>query len=150
MEVTLDGAHVMAGHGAEVFTGALDAADLKEQCGLAEIGLLKDGGVVQVGQQSCTVVHTPGHTPGLTEHGLCACAIGRATPPDPRRPVGICGLAAGSVCYQFGDCLFTGDTLFVGSCGRVDLPGSDPAQMHGSLRRLASLSEDMTVLPGHK
>ena len=55
----------------------------------------------------------------------------------------------GSVCFQVGGCLFTGDTLFVGSCGRVDLRGSNPEHMHASLLRLASLPDELTVLPGH-
>lgn len=59
------------------------------------------------------------------------------------------GHTPGSVCLKFGDHLFTGDTLFAGSCGRVDFPGSSPAQMRASLARLAGVEEDLTVHPGH-
>ncbi len=59
------------------------------------------------------------------------------------------GHTPGSVCLKFGDQLFTGDTLFAGSCGRVDFPGSSPAQMRSSLARLAEIEEDLTVYPGH-
>ena len=55
----------------------------------------------------------------------------------------------GSVCFRCGHVLFSGDTLFAGSCGRVDLPGGDPAQMLQSLTRLASLNADYRVHPGH-
>ena len=55
----------------------------------------------------------------------------------------------GSVCLLWGQELFAGDTLFAGSCGRVDLPGGDPAQMMQSLNRLASLQADYRVHPGH-
>ena len=59
------------------------------------------------------------------------------------------GHTPGSVCLKFGDHLFTGDTLFAGSCGRTDFPGSSPAQMRASLARLAGIEEDLTVHPGH-
>ena len=59
------------------------------------------------------------------------------------------GHTPGSVCLLWGQELFAGDTLFAGSCGRVDLPGGDPAQMMQSLNRLASLQSDYRVHPGH-
>ena len=59
------------------------------------------------------------------------------------------GHTPGSVCLLWGQELFAGDTLFAGSCGRVDLPGGDPAQMLQSLNRLASLQSDYRVHPGH-
>ena len=59
------------------------------------------------------------------------------------------GHTHGSVCYRCGDALFSGDTLFAGSCGRTDLPGGDWATIHESLRRLAALPENLTVYPGH-
>ena len=56
-----------------------------------------------------------------------------------------------SVCYVVeGTHLVTGDTLFVGECGRVDLPGSDPRAMHESLlKTLRGLPDDLVVCPGH-
>lgn len=59
------------------------------------------------------------------------------------------GHTPGSVCLLCGDKLFSGDTLFAGSCGRTDLPGGNSADMFRSLRRLAELPGDYEVLPGH-
>lgn len=59
------------------------------------------------------------------------------------------GHTPGSVCLRFGQHLFSGDTLFAGSCGRTDFPGSEPAAMVRSLRRLSQLEEDLRVYPGH-
>ena len=59
------------------------------------------------------------------------------------------GHSRGSVTLRCEDALFTGDTLFRGSCGRTDFPGSSPVAMVGSLRRLASLEGDYEVYPGH-
>ena len=59
------------------------------------------------------------------------------------------GHTAGSVCFLCDDLLFTGDTLFAGSCGRTDLPGGDPATMKISLRRLAMLERVVSIYPGH-
>ena len=59
------------------------------------------------------------------------------------------GHTHGSVCYICQDALFSGDTLFAGSCGRTDLPGGDWDTIHESLRRLAALPKNYTVYPGH-
>ncbi len=59
------------------------------------------------------------------------------------------GHTPGSVCLMVENCMFSGDTLFAGSCGRVDFPGSSPADMRRSLTRLAALPQDYTVYPGH-
>lgn len=59
------------------------------------------------------------------------------------------GHSKGSVTLRVEDVLFTGDTLFAGSCGRTDLPGGDPMEMLASLRRLGRLEGDYTVYPGH-
>ena len=58
------------------------------------------------------------------------------------------GHTKGSVCLRCGDALFTGDTLFAGSCGRTDLGGSWQ-EMEQSLRRLRQISENLQVFPGH-
>ena len=51
-----------------------------------------------------------------------------------------------------GDRLFSGDTLFAGSCGRVDLPGGSAADMQRSLALVADLPlpDETTVYPGHE
>ncbi len=59
------------------------------------------------------------------------------------------GHSPGAVCFQVGDGIVTGDTLFVGAIGRTDLPGSDPRAMGKSLKRLAQLPEDLVVYSGH-
>ncbi len=59
------------------------------------------------------------------------------------------GHTPGSSCLRLGNRLFTGDTLFRGSCGRIDLPGGDWRQMYASLKRLGELEGDLYVYPGH-
>lgn len=60
------------------------------------------------------------------------------------------GHTPGSQCFLVGGNLVSGDTLFIGSCGRVDLPGSDPAQMYDSLvNKLKALPDDTVLYPGH-
>ena len=69
-------------------------------------------------------LHTPGHTPGSQ------CFLVEE-PGQPGR-------------------LVSGDTLFLGSCGRVDLPGSDPEAMYHSLNgTLKRLPDDTLLYPGH-
>ena len=82
--------------------------------------LLKDGDVIEVGKLSLKVLHTPGHSEG-------------------------------SIClYEHDEAvIFTGDTLFAGSPGRVDLAGGDPKLMKNSLERLSRLPPHTKVLPGH-
>ena len=60
------------------------------------------------------------------------------------------GHTKGCVCYKIGDCLFTGDTLFRGSIGRVDFPDSDENDMLSSLKKLYAIDEDYKVYPGHE
>lgn len=60
------------------------------------------------------------------------------------------GHTPGSQCFLVGNRLVSGDTLFVGGCGRVDLPGSDPDEMYFTLtQRLARLPGDTILFPGH-
>ena len=59
------------------------------------------------------------------------------------------GHTAGGVCLLIENALFTGDTLFPGACGRVDLPSSNPRDMLASLRRIASLPDDTRIFAGH-
>jgi hydroxyacylglutathione hydrolase len=81
---------------------------------------LAEGGLVRFGEIRLRVLHTPGHTEG-------------------------------SVCLLSEDdgLLYSGDTLFAGAWGRVDLPGGDPAAMVGSLGRLTALEDHVGVFPGH-
>ena len=59
------------------------------------------------------------------------------------------GHTPGSVCLMCENALFSGDTLFWGSCGRTDLPGGSWTTIRKSLLRLAELSGDYDVYPGH-
>ena len=59
------------------------------------------------------------------------------------------GHTPGSVCFQIGTYLFTGDTLFAGSCGRTDLPGGNWQTITQSLQFLRSLEAPYQVFPGH-
>lgn len=61
------------------------------------------------------------------------------------------GHSRGDICYydKANKMLISGDTLFAGSYGRVDLPTSDPIQMGKSLKKLMALDVDVKVYPGH-
>ena len=60
------------------------------------------------------------------------------------------GHTPGSQCFLVADRLVSGDTLFIGSCGRVDLPGSNPEQMYDSLtQKLMALPDQTILFPGH-
>jgi glyoxylase-like metal-dependent hydrolase (beta-lactamase superfamily II) len=81
---------------------------------------LAEGREIRFGSVRLEVLHTPGHTEG-------------------------------SVCLVDDDAgrLYTGDTLFAGSFGRVDLPGGSPEAMLASLDRLRRFDDALVVLPGH-
>ena len=59
------------------------------------------------------------------------------------------GHTAGSCVFLCQDSLFTGDTLFKESVGRVDLPTARPDLIRESVNRLASLPGEYQVFPGH-
>ena len=59
------------------------------------------------------------------------------------------GHTPGSVCLLVENAIFSGDTLFAGSCGRTDLPGGDQATLSASLGRLRALEGEYRVFPGH-
>jgi glyoxylase-like metal-dependent hydrolase (beta-lactamase superfamily II) len=59
------------------------------------------------------------------------------------------GHTPGSMCLRVGDSLITGDTLFVGGCGRSDLPGGNPSLLFQTLRKLAGLPGALEICPGH-
>ncbi|MDE2572161.1 MAG: MBL fold metallo-hydrolase, partial [bacterium] len=84
---------------------------------------LADGERLRAGEIELDVLHTPGHTPG-------------------------------SCCFltqrEGAHLAFTGDTLFLGSIGRTDLPGGDTGRILASLRdRLLPLPAETVVYPGH-
>jgi glyoxylase-like metal-dependent hydrolase (beta-lactamase superfamily II) len=103
-----------------------EALGLRRVTGVSESELVRHeaGDVIELGGVRITLLHTPGHTPG-SQCFLVA---------SPGRP----------------DALVSGDTLFLGSCGRVDLPGSDPKAMFESLHHtLGRLPDETLLYPGH-
>jgi glyoxylase-like metal-dependent hydrolase (beta-lactamase superfamily II) len=86
----------------------------------------ESGHRIDIGGAQIRLIHTPGHSPG----SQCFLLEGRA-PGEPGR-------------------LISGDTLFIDSCGRVDLPGSNPQQIYESLtQKLMRLPDDTLLFPGH-
>ena len=59
------------------------------------------------------------------------------------------GHTPGGVTLICGDALFTGDTLFAGSCGRTDFAGGSMEVELQSLAKIAALPGDYEVYPGH-
>ncbi len=60
------------------------------------------------------------------------------------------GHTAGSICYLWRDAVFTGDTLFIGGCGRADFQGGSASELYDSItRRLFILPDATRVYPGH-
>jgi glyoxylase-like metal-dependent hydrolase (beta-lactamase superfamily II) len=54
-----------------------------------------------------------------------------------------------SICLLVNGKLLTGDTLFVGECGRTDLPSGSPEDMYHSLHKMIKLDDGIEVYPGH-
>jgi len=83
-------------------------------------GFLEEGQSFSVGHLKIQVIHTPGHSPG-------------------------------GVCFYLADqnLLFSGDTLFRGTMGTLQLPTAEPSQMWNSLAKLAKLPPHTRVVPGH-
>ena len=59
------------------------------------------------------------------------------------------GHSRGSVCLVVEDVIFSGDTLFYGSCGRTDFAGGSYQDILRSLKKLAQLPGQYRVYPGH-
>ena len=60
------------------------------------------------------------------------------------------GHTPGSICLYADGNLFTGDTLFVGAVGRIDLPGGSRLQLRMSFReKIFTMPADTIVWPGH-
>jgi glyoxylase-like metal-dependent hydrolase (beta-lactamase superfamily II) len=104
----------------------LEAPGTSQVSGIAESELVshEPGDTIELGGITIRLIHTPGHTPG-------------------------------SQCFLVEESnepghLVSGDTLFLGSCGRVDLPGSDPEAMYHSLNHtLKALPDETLLFPGH-
>jgi glyoxylase-like metal-dependent hydrolase (beta-lactamase superfamily II) len=114
----------------------LHAADLPQPARLGQVSAMfgvgdgvpppidghpADGERITVGGEEGQVIHTPGHSPG----GIC-------------------------LWFPKAKALLTGDTLFVGSVGRADLPGGDGRALVASIReKLFPLGDDVRFFPGH-
>lgn len=59
------------------------------------------------------------------------------------------GHTPGSVCYDCGEFIVCGDTLFTHGYGRYDLPGGNPQVLFSSLKKLADMDIDPMIHPGH-
>ena len=82
--------------------------------------VVEDGDVLAIGSIRIRIIHTPGHTPD----GICLLV-------DEKK-------------------LLTGDTLFVGECGRTDMPGGNAKELFASFfNKLLKLDDDVEVYPGH-
>ncbi|MFT5441440.1 MAG: glyoxylase-like metal-dependent hydrolase (beta-lactamase superfamily II), partial [Myxococcota bacterium] len=111
---------------APVHVNKLEAPGTALVSGIAESELVSHdpGDVITLGGITIRLIHTPGHTPG----SQCF-LVEEANQPGQ---------------------LVSGDTLFLGSCGRVDLPGSDPEAMYHSLNHtLKKLPDETLLFPGH-
>lgn len=85
------------------------------------------------------------HTPKL-HHGGDVIKLGKTDIEVLHTP----GHTPGSACYRIENDLITGDTLFVFGCGRCDLHGGDPEQMHATLKRFGTeLPTSIVIHPGH-
>ncbi|MDP9246086.1 MAG: MBL fold metallo-hydrolase [Chloroflexota bacterium] len=82
--------------------------------------LIEEGPLTYVRDLEILAIHTPGHTEGSVSFYLAKESI-----------------------------LFSGDLLFAGNVGRIDLPGGNAAQMEASLARVATLPPPTRVFPGH-
>jgi glyoxylase-like metal-dependent hydrolase (beta-lactamase superfamily II) len=117
---------LLSRHPVPIHVHQVEADGLKKITGASESDLVRreSGDEIVLGEVRIRLIHTPGHTPG-------------------------------SQCFLVEDGtgpghLVSGDTLFLGSCGRVDLPGSDPAAMYESLHnKLARLPDETLLFPGH-
>jgi glyoxylase-like metal-dependent hydrolase (beta-lactamase superfamily II) len=109
-----------------IYVNELEAEGTIHVTGASESDLrrMEGGDTLTLGQIRIRLLHTPGHTPG----SQCFLVEEQGQPGR----------------------LISGDTLFLGSCGRVDLPGSNPEDMYRSLNETLKRLPDETLLyPGH-
>jgi glyoxylase-like metal-dependent hydrolase (beta-lactamase superfamily II) len=119
-------ARLLAREPVPIHVNELEAEGTRKVTGASESDLVRHaaGDAIALGPIQVRLLHTPGHTPG----SQCFLVEERGHPGR----------------------LVSGDTLFLGSCGRVDLPGSDPEAMYYSLNHtLRALADDTIVYPGH-
>jgi glyoxylase-like metal-dependent hydrolase (beta-lactamase superfamily II) len=59
------------------------------------------------------------------------------------------GHTVAGVSYYVDGCVFTGDSLFIGGCGRTDFPGGSAPTLWSSLQKLKALPDETRIYPGH-
>ena len=59
------------------------------------------------------------------------------------------GHTPGSQCFHVRNHLISGDTLFIGACGRTDLPGGNAGDLYHSLAKLSKFDDATVLCPGH-
>lgn len=97
------------------------STSIRKNISVSPTNYLNDKDTIKLAGMEIIIIQTPGHT-------------------------------SGGICYLFKDSkvLFSGDTLFEGTVGRADLPTSNFHDLMDSLnRKLMTLSDDITVFPGH-
>ncbi len=119
-------ARLLERHPVPIYVNEHEGDGMRTITGASESDLVRKAGgeSLSLGEIRIRLLHTPGHTPG----SQCFLVEERGQPGR----------------------LISGDTLFLGSCGRVDLPGSDPEAMYRSLNGTLKALPDETILyPGH-
>ncbi|MCS7106628.1 MAG: MBL fold metallo-hydrolase [Acidilobaceae archaeon] len=100
---------------------------------------VREGDRLELGEVEVRIMETPGHTMGsislVIPSGIFVGDVFLAS----QRAVSMTSFGA----------VFTGDTLFKGTIGRVDFAHSSAEMMRESLRKLASLPRETMVYPGH-
>ena len=115
-------------HGCKLYAHSAETERIAKQImvGASDLSPLTQGTVLPLGEAGgLRVLHTPGHSAG----SVCLAV----EPKSSAKPVA----------------LIVGDTIFPGSCGRLDLPDSDIDRMFESLQILRGLDDSITVYPGH-
>lgn len=123
--------------GAPAYAGAPDADYIEHPSSIGTSRLahacpvdvrLHNGDIVEIGNMQWKVIGTPGHSKG----SICLFTV----PAFGNNPDGL-------------PVLISGDTLFQGTHGRTDFEGGSAEEMAASMKKLASLPDDVVVLPGH-
>ena len=119
-------ARLLARHPVPIYVNEHEADGMRKVTGASDSDLVRKAGgdTLAFGEVLIRLLHTPGHTPG----SQCFLVEERGHPGR----------------------LISGDTLFLGSCGRVDLPGSDAEAMYRSINgTLRELPDETVLYPGH-
>lgn len=103
----------------QVMVHEIEARYVEKNMGLEVQVKLKDGDIIQLGDMTFQVIHTPGHSPGA----ICLYNAEKKV-------------------------LFSGDTVFAFGIGRTDLPGGSTRELKTSIKKLMELDVQI-LLPGH-